>query len=135
MRGIHFLPDQLLQECIYCKVGSRYHDLINTGVSHCHHFAPFYRVDRSIIAGHIPIVYWCSFLCTHYMGMAAHTQALTNEGALRPLACSYHKGLSGTKQAQITFGNHWHWQDGHPSKYSLGSWLLNFSDWSKDACT
>ena len=63
------------------------------------------------------IDYRCFLLCTHHVDMTAHTSALTNRRALRPLAWSYHQGSSGKQQVQTTLGSHW--QDGHPSSIKV----------------
>ena len=49
-----------------------------------------FAVGRSTMDRYVPVVHWCSFMCTIHIDMTAHTPTLIRRGALRPLECSCH---------------------------------------------
>ena len=45
-----------------------------------HLFRHSLMVDRSMVVGHVLMVHTCSFMCTSYIGMTAHTPAFLQVG-------------------------------------------------------
>ena len=84
----HFLPDELPGDHTGHKTTSKHCDIINTCFCHHHHFATFCTVERTIIAGHVPVVCRCSLLCTHHIDVTAHSRMAQNFNCGKT-KCSY----------------------------------------------